>query len=93
MAKRLTHQLAYRAIRIEGGLIPAEEVPPFYVIEDVVAPSTPSDPLWGGIELGGSYGWNGNTRSLSASVDLATSLKDFGDSFSARGNLGFRLLW
>ena len=52
-----------------------------------------NDPLWGGIELGGSYGWNGNTRSLSASVDLATSLKDFGDSFSARGNLGFRLLW
>lgn len=52
-----------------------------------------SDPLWGGIELGGSYGWAGNTRSLNASVDLATSLKDFGDSFSARGNLGFRLLW
>jgi hypothetical protein len=26
MAKRLTHQLAYRAIRIEGGLIPAEEL-------------------------------------------------------------------
>ncbi len=30
------------------GLIPPEEVPPFYVIEDAEAPATPTDPLWGG---------------------------------------------
>lgn len=30
------------------GLIPPEEVPPFYVLEEVVAPATPTDPLWGG---------------------------------------------
>lgn len=26
MSRRITHQLAYTAIRIEGGLIPAEEL-------------------------------------------------------------------
>jgi hypothetical protein len=34
MAKRLTHQLAYRAIRIEGGLIPAEELTRLTLLTD-----------------------------------------------------------
>ncbi|ODU43395.1 N-6 DNA methylase [uncultured Aquimonas sp.] len=34
MAKRTTHQLAYRAIRIEGGLIPAEELTRLTVLGD-----------------------------------------------------------
>ena len=34
MAKRLTHQLAYRAIRIEGGLIPAEELTRLTLLAD-----------------------------------------------------------
>ncbi len=34
MAKRTTHQLAYRAIRIEGGLIPAEELTRLTVLAD-----------------------------------------------------------
>jgi hypothetical protein len=34
MARRLTHQLAYRAIRIEGGLIPAEELTRLTLLAD-----------------------------------------------------------
>lgn len=34
MAKRLTHQLAYRAIRIEGGLIPADELTRLTLLAD-----------------------------------------------------------
>jgi hypothetical protein len=34
MAKRKTHQLAYRAIRIEGGLIPAEELTRLTLLAD-----------------------------------------------------------
>ena len=34
MAKRLTHQLAYRAIRIEGSLIPAEELTRLTLLAD-----------------------------------------------------------
>jgi len=34
MAKRITHQLAYRAIRIEGGLIPAEELTRLTLLPD-----------------------------------------------------------
>lgn len=34
MAKRLTHQLAYQAIRIEGGLIPAEELTRLTLLAD-----------------------------------------------------------
>ncbi len=34
MAKRLTHQFAYRAIRIEGGLIPAEELTRLTLLAD-----------------------------------------------------------
>lgn len=34
MAKRLTHQLAYRAIRIEGGLIPAEDLTRLTLLAD-----------------------------------------------------------
>ena len=34
MAKRTTHQLAYRAIRIEGGLIPAEELTRLTLLAD-----------------------------------------------------------
>lgn len=34
MAKRITHQLAYRAIRIEGGLIPADELTRLTVLAD-----------------------------------------------------------
>jgi len=37
MARRLTHQLAYRAIRIEGGLIPAEELTRLTLLADAKA--------------------------------------------------------
>jgi MYXO-CTERM domain-containing protein len=39
------------------GLIPPEEVPPFYVIEEVVAPATPTDPLWGGAVAPHTFPW------------------------------------
>jgi hypothetical protein len=41
MAKRLTHQLAYRAIRIEGGLIPADELTRLTLLPTPRAPSRP----------------------------------------------------
>lgn len=49
--------------------------------------------LWGGIGLGGSYNWNDDKYSIYGEGIVNTSLKNFGDSHSLKGNVGFRMKW
>lgn len=49
--------------------------------------------LWGGIGLGGSYNWNSDKYSIYGEGAINTSLADFGDSYSYKGTLGFRVKW
>lgn len=49
--------------------------------------------LWGGIGLGGSYNWNDDKYSLYGEGIVNTSLNNFGDSHSLKGNVGFRVKW
>ncbi|WP_077684251.1 autotransporter outer membrane beta-barrel domain-containing protein [Brucella intermedia] len=49
--------------------------------------------LWGGIGLGGSYNWNSDKYSVYGEGAINTSLADFGDSYSYKGTLGFRVKW
>ena len=52
-----------------------------------------SERLWGGIGLGGSYNWNSDKYSIYGEGAINTSLADFGDSYSYKGTLGFRVKW
>ena len=49
------------------------------------------DRVWGGIGLGGSYNWHNDKYSIYGEGIVNTSLKDFGDSYSVKGNVGFRI--
>ncbi|GGE32955.1 hypothetical protein GCM10007276_07760 [Agaricicola taiwanensis] len=49
-----------------------------------------SEPLWGGLGLGGSYNWADNKYSVYGEVGLNTSLAAIGDSYSVNGTAGFR---
>lgn len=49
--------------------------------------------LWGGLGLGGSYGWGADKYALYGEVSVNTSLDDFGDSYSISGTGGFRISW
>lgn len=49
--------------------------------------------LWGGIGVGGSYNWNGDKYAIYGESSVNTSLSSFGDSYSYKGNVGFRMKW
>lgn len=49
--------------------------------------------LWGGVGLGGSYNWNDDKYSIYGEGIVNTSLSNFGDSHSLKGNVGFRMKW
>ena len=49
--------------------------------------------LWGGVGLGGSYNWDGDKYSIYGEGSVNTSLAEFGDSYSYKGNIGFRVKW
>ena len=51
------------------------------------------DRLWGGLGLGGSYNWDNDKYSIYGEGLINTSLSNFGDSYSVRGNVGFRVRW
>ncbi len=51
------------------------------------------DRLWGGIGLGGSYNWNDDKYSIYGEGLVNTSLNNFADSYSLKGNIGFRVKW
>lgn len=47
--------------------------------------------LWGGLGVGGSYNWNNDKYSVYGEGSVNTSLSSFGDSYSYKGTLGFRV--
>ncbi|WP_079210842.1 autotransporter outer membrane beta-barrel domain-containing protein [Brucella pituitosa] len=51
------------------------------------------DRSWAGIGLGGSYGWADNKYALYGEGSVNTSLDHFADSYSLKGNLGFKVNW
>lgn len=52
-----------------------------------------NDRAWGGIGLGGSYNWNDDKYSIYGEGLINTSLNNFADSYSLKGNVGFRVKW
>ncbi|WP_235943026.1 autotransporter family protein [Ochrobactrum soli] len=51
------------------------------------------DRLWGGVGIGGSYNWDNDKYSIYGEGIVNTSLNNFGDSYSLKGNVGFRVKW
>ena len=49
--------------------------------------------LWGGLGVGGSYNWNDDKYSIYGEGLVNTSLNSFGDSYTIKGNVGFRVKW
>ncbi|MPR64353.1 autotransporter outer membrane beta-barrel domain-containing protein [Ochrobactrum intermedium] len=47
----------------------------------------------GGIGIGGSYNWDDDKYSIYGEGLVNTSLHDFGDSYTLKGNVGFRVNW
>ncbi|WP_233284507.1 autotransporter outer membrane beta-barrel domain-containing protein [Agrobacterium tumefaciens] len=52
-----------------------------------------NDRLWGGIGVGGSYNWADDKYSVYGEVSANTSLKNFADSYTIGGTVGFRMKW
>lgn len=49
--------------------------------------------LWGGVGIGGSYNWDNDKYSVYGEGLVNTSLNNFGDSYSLKGTVGFRVKW
>src|SRR5690606_33731305 len=52
-----------------------------------------NDRAWGGVGLGGSYNWNDDKYSIYGEGLINTSLDNFADSYSLKGNVEFRVKW
>ncbi|WP_420043093.1 autotransporter outer membrane beta-barrel domain-containing protein [Agrobacterium tumefaciens] len=51
------------------------------------------DRIWGGLGLGGTYSWDDDKYSIYGEALVQTSLNDFGDSYSVKGQVGLRVKW
>ncbi len=51
------------------------------------------DRVWGGVGVGGSYNWDDDKYSIYGEGVVNTSLNKVGDSYSLKGNVGFRVKW
>ncbi|WP_439271083.1 autotransporter family protein [Pseudochrobactrum sp. HB0163] len=62
---------------------------------DVAGTSLVSDKerLWGGLGFGGSYNWNNDKYSIYGEGIVSTSLNNFGNSYTFKGNIAFRVKW
>ena len=49
--------------------------------------------VWGGLGAGGANNWDGDKYSLYGEGIMTTSLNSFGESYSLKGNVGFRVKW
>lgn len=58
-----------------------------------VSLASEKDRLWGGLGLGGSYTWDNDKYSVYGEGLVNTSLNNLGDSYSLKGNVGFRVKW
>ncbi|MGN7829961.1 autotransporter outer membrane beta-barrel domain-containing protein [Agrobacterium tumefaciens] len=52
-----------------------------------------NDRVWGGLGIGGTYSWDDDKYSIYGEALVQTSLNDFGDSYSVRGQVGLRVKW
>ncbi len=57
------------------------------------AMTTGNDQSWGGIGLGGSYGWNDGKYVVYSQGSVDTALNHFARSYVAKGNAGIRVNW
>ena len=58
-----------------------------------VSLASKKDRTWGGIGAGGSYNWDNDKYSIYGEGLINTSLNNLGDSYSVKGNIGFRVKW
>lgn len=49
--------------------------------------------LWGGVGVGGTYNWNDDKYSIYGEGLINTSINNFGDSYTLKGTVGFRMKW
>lgn len=52
-----------------------------------------NDKTWGGIGAGGTYAWADGKYALFGEGMVKTSFADFGDNYSLKGTLGFKVNW
>ena len=52
-----------------------------------------NDKIWGGLGAGGTYAWADGRYALYGEGLVNTSLKNFGDSYSVAGTIGFKVKW
>lgn len=52
-----------------------------------------NDRLWGGLGIGGTYNWDDDKYSIYGEGLVNTSLNNFGDSYSVKGQVGLRVKW
>lgn len=52
-----------------------------------------NDRVWAGLGLGGTYSWDDDKYSIYGEALVQTSLNDFGDSYSVKGQVGLRVKW
>lgn len=55
--------------------------------------ATKTERTWGGIGLGGTRSWSDDKFSIHGEGSINTSLSNFGDSYSVKGNIGLRVKW
>ena len=53
--------------------------------------SSRDERLWGGLGVGGSYGWNEGRYAIYGEASAETPLASFGDSYGFNGTAGFRM--
>ncbi len=55
--------------------------------------ATDDDRSWGGIGMGGTYQWAEAKYALYGEATINTALNHFADSYTIKGNLGFKVRW
>ncbi|WP_247870423.1 autotransporter outer membrane beta-barrel domain-containing protein [Ochrobactrum sp. CGA5] len=60
---------------------------------DSVSFASRNDRIWGGLGVGGTYNWDDDKYSIYSEGLVTTSLNNFGDSYSVKGTVGFRMKW
>ena len=55
--------------------------------------TTETQSFWGSLGIGATYSWKGGAYGVYGEGLLASSLADFGDNYSNRVNIGFRMAW
>ncbi|MDS1135994.1 autotransporter outer membrane beta-barrel domain-containing protein [Nitratireductor indicus] len=60
---------------------------------DGVSFASRKDRVWGGVGIGGTYNWDDDKYSIYGEGLVSAGLNNLGDSYSIKGQLGFRMRW